>query len=269
MTRSICSYYEQQDLLYENIVTDLVEKFKSTTHLENLDTKVKKLKKNYKKNLKDIENKLIKANINVEKIKSIVKKHAENVKSDLGTKDPKIIAKSLVDNIHNSFAEVQREISIPEQIFLSIITLVAVFVVCIGFQIFVVIMCIGLGLTPAISELILIIFIAPLVEEYSKYLSVKYNYTGAYFIVFNSVEFFGYVFRMLSAGMNPIMTIISRLLAVGMHAITTYIQYSMRKNAKENKEDPEEASKLGLMIGIAIHFFWNLSAVALHFASRV
>lgn len=247
---SICLF--EQD----NMISNLETMLKDSKNLEMMSVKISKLKKSYDINMAKIEKQLRDANIDVDSINVIIKKYVHKVKI---SNNPVEVAKSLVENFQAATTEVMT--SLPRDIAWSILTLMVV--MCLNTFLLLVILVIGtnLGIPPQICMYALVIFVAPIVEEYSKYISIKNNYTGAYFIIFNMSEFSSYVLKMLAIGYNLAPAILIRLTVVMMHAITTYIQYHMRKNAKE--KDKEEASKLGLIIGIIIHFFWNLGAVVM------
>ena len=245
MTQSICLYQHE---LYESFFEDLAAK----TNPKNILSKLDLLKKSYDINIKKIEKQLIENNINISNIKDIINKHSKDI--DL---NPKNIVKSVISNFNIGWNEIK--VSLPRDLSLSLTTLSFIFFVSMFLSIIVVAIGISLGLTPKICGYIIIIFVSPLVEEYGKYISIKNNYTGTYFVVFNIFEFFGYIFNMLNIGIHLIPAIMIRSLAVMMHAITTYIQYHARKNSV-NKD---ETSKMALLFAIIIHFFWNLGAVVI------
>lgn len=245
MSQSICLYQHE---LYESFFEDLAAK----TNPKNILSKLDLLKKSYDINIKKIEKQLIENNINISNIKDIINKHSKDI--DL---NPKNIVKSVISNFNIGWNEIK--VSLPRDLSLSLITLSFIIFVSMFLSIIVVAIGISLGLTPEICGYIIIIFISPLVEEYGKYISIKHNYTGTYFVVFNIFEFFGYIFNMLNIGIHLIPVIMIRSLAVMMHAITTYIQYHARKNSV-NKD---ETSKMALLFAIIIHFFWNLGAVVI------
>ena len=254
MTKSLCEFYEFE-FLYE------------LKNLDEIDKNITLKQSKYKDKLRDIEDKLKEEGVDVSKVKNIAQKHAINTRHDLKTKNPKTISKAVTKNFKKAIKEVQ--LSLPEAIGRSIMVLIFVLAINTYASIIISILCyVIFGQVTIIPTLLVSIFVAPIVEEYSKYFSIKNNFTGSYFVIFNIVEFTSYILRMLHSGMGLIPAMIMRSLPLMMHGITTYIQYHMRKNAKDNKEDPEEASKLGLIIGIIIHFFWNLGAITFEVAIK-
>jgi len=247
---SICLF--EQNMVLSNLETML----KDTKNLEMMSDKISKLKKSYDINIAKIEKQLKQANIDVDSMTAIIKKHAHNVEI---SNNPAAVAKSLVHNFQSATKEVIT--SLPRDITRSLMLLLIVMVFNTFLLLVVLYIGTNLGVTPQVCMYAFVIFIAPVVEEYSKYISIKNNHTGAYFVIFNISEFTSYVSKMLAIGYDLVPAMLMRATVVLMHAITTYIQYHMRKNAKE--KDKEEASKLGLIVGIMIHFFWNLGAVAI------
>lgn len=247
MSQSICLYQQE---LYESFFEDLAAKINPKNTLSKIDL----LKKSYDINISKLENKLKENNVDINNIKDIIKKHTNNI--DLNPK-------SVLVNFKTGWEEIK--VSLPRDLSLSLITLS--FVITVGMFLHIIILAIGLslGLTPVVCSYIVVIFVSPLIEEYGKYISIKHDYTGTYFLVFNVFEFFGYVFMMLNMGIHLIPAVMIRSLAVMMHAITTYIQYHARKNSV-NKDD---TSKMALIFAIIVHFFYNLGAVSLQISGDV
>ena len=95
------------------------------------------------------------------------------------------------------------------------------------------------------------IICAPIVEEGGKLLSVKTNSANSHFLVFNIYEFLSYVLPAISAGVNPIIAIISRVPPIIVHWLLTHIH-------KEHHKTGE--SGIGYSVAVAFHAFWNLLA---------
>lgn len=254
MSRSIVLFHEQQEILYENFLSDLAAKLKSQDFLKSISNKLSNI--DISKKLKQIEHQLEQNNIDTNQIKKIINKNIKKI----NIKNIKETSLKLKDNLLEILNEVKQ--TIPGKISLSIITLV--FVLIIGYYLSPVVLHLGaqLGLSEKICSILPMIFISPLLEEYAKFISIKHSFTGEYFIAFNVFEFTAYIFIFLNLGIGLVPAIISRSLALMMHAITTYIQYKFRNESK-NKDDEEHQSRIGLLAGIVIHFFWNLGSVAL------
>ena len=99
------------------------------------------------------------------------------------------------------------------------------------------------------------IFCAPFTEEVAKYIAVKKDTGGKYFLIFGFLEFFIYIARLLSMDLPLSMAMIVRTPALLMHGITTYIMYRHRQDAPNHEKD----SKAPLAAGMMIHFFFNLA----------
>jgi hypothetical protein len=54
--------------------------------------------------------------------------------------------------------------------------------------------------------------------------------------------------------------VIARLLSVGLHGVTTWIQWKKRKEGEEKGELDDKTAKKGLKIAILIHTAWNFLA---------
>ena len=261
MNNSICQYYESE-LLYESFFEDIKNKFSNINFIENLNSKIDKKVITHKAKIKKIEGKLKEKGIDPDFIKTVTTKHVKQaIKQIHKNNDVKNIAKISLNHFSNAVDEVKGEIkkSVGEATLFSIGLLFVVVMINSFLLALLTILCVSFGLAPIFGFYLTAIFVAPLTEEYGKYISIKYDSVGSYFIFFNTLEFFSYIFQLVGSGMSLTLAILLRSLPVLMHALTTTIQYRMRKNAK--KEDKEEASKLGLIAGIMIHFFWNLSAV--------
>lgn len=112
----------------------------------------------------------------------------------------------------------------------------------------------GLGLFQFFSCL----FIAPIVEEPAKMISVKGGYGKHFFFAFNLLEFGGYILMFLHLGTASIgFVIILRAISVIFHAITMKIHQSA-----QNQGPVKTGIKLGICI--LLHFMFN--AVALKYS---
>jgi hypothetical protein len=89
---------------------------------------------------------------------------------------------------------------------------------------------------------------APLIEELGKYISIKIDAIGEFFVIFNSFEFMNYVVSLVAIGVNPITAILLRIPPMLMHFFTTKIQMS----AVEEGEDGA-----GYVGAVMVHSIWN------------
>lgn len=102
---------------------------------------------------------------------------------------------------------------------------------------------------PRLAEIIASVIVAPIFEEGAKFISIKSDFTGMFFVVFNVYEFSMYVMMMISGGMSVGLSIFYRTLPLIMHFLTTAIQYICIKEAN--------MPKTGYAIGVGMHFIWN------------
>lgn len=250
MSGSIYSYYEEIEILNENIFEDIKNYISSNKFISNLDLAVSKKKKSYENSLKQLKSKLIRSGINTLKIEQIIKKNITQAISKIKQTDnikeaSSIISKSLVSTTK------QIKTTLGQDIVKSLLLLFIVFIFSTFFSIL-----FNLFFGVELGLILSIILVAPFVEEYSKLISIKQNITKTYFVVFNIVEFTGYILRFI--GLTPLVPlVIARILAVLMHALTTYIQYKFQKD----NNDP----KTGYGIGVIIHMFWNIGIGTLLF----
>jgi hypothetical protein len=106
-----------------------------------------------------------------------------------------------------------------------------------------------------------IVILGPVIEEIAKHISIKQNNMWSFFIVFNAFEFTMYVNRMMSMGIPFVVAAFIRLLVVGMHLSTTLVQKNFIDAA--GKLNNPSFEKIGLFVGIFMHFLWNSTAVAM------
>jgi len=91
--------------------------------------------------------------------------------------------------------------------------------------------------------------VAPIVEEWSKMMAVKYNCLGYFQLLFNSVEFSQYVIMMLKERVKISDAILIRTIAVGLHLSLGAI----------HKWVPNK--KLAYSVAVLLHAIWNTYAV--------
>jgi len=101
------------------------------------------------------------------------------------------------------------------------------------------------------------VVVAPLSEEYGKYLAIKNEADGSFLFVFNLVEFFSYLSSLFGSPIKAILKFgLVRGAAVLMHYVTTFFQKYFSYNNKTN--DP---TLVGYGIGVFIHGLWNYMAI--------
>lgn len=109
---------------------------------------------------------------------------------------------------------------------------------------------------------IVAIVIAPLVEEYSKKISIEGKYQWIYTGIFSGIEALMYIVRMVAAGGSFPGALIIRLVAVGMHFGTTAIQTHYQKKAIETGDKSKALT--GYMIAVGVHSVYNFVGVLLN-----
>ena len=111
---------------------------------------------------------------------------------------------------------------------------------------------------------------APLIEESAKQISIRGGFKTEFFMVFNTLEFTEYVIS-YTPFLGLIKTVVARLAAVGLHAVTTIVQYmytnkEFQKKVMKDPKDPREKAELeamGLGAGMIIHALWNTMCMIL------
>ena len=131
---------------------------------------------------------------------------------------------------------------------------------------------------PAIGNFLVVTFVAPITEETAKSIAIKNKYATEFTVIFNIFEASGYIIGLKGAGVPFANALRTRILAVGMHISTTIVEW-LSTNPKVLEKlgidkDDEEAKKktrfIGQVIGMIIHFAWNLAGVkSLKFNSAI
>lgn len=260
MTRSVVAYYEQQDLLYESFFEDVKKKLSSINFLESVSKKIENKISSHQKNIKRVEDELKSKGVDTISIRDVATKHAKIAFESISRKKSfEQNAKIVRSNFENAITEIKENVALStgdlkKDVLISILIFVFLFII-ITFLIYLIKLFIK---NDAVVDLITVVFFAPLFEEISKMASIKQNVTGAYFILFNTFEFFNYVIKYVSQGYNFVGIALLRILPIIMHLITTTIQYMCRKIAVSTNSPVYE--NIGLVAGILVHFFWNLNA---------
>ncbi len=238
--------YPEYQKIEENFLTDIVseKKEKIVSYFE------RKFEETPKK-IKEIEKKLSDGGVDVSKIKKDAKAAADKA----NTKGKRISGfKETISLFVSDFTEKKYLINQPaaesekddDELSFSqkIITSLGILAVVLFLNYFFY----GIALKLAGSQLmaykISAIFISPLIEEYGKRFSVKHKMTGTYFTIFTIQELIRYA-------MSPMVSIIGMIPQILMHALTTSIHATAKKND----------SMLGYWVSVAIHMIYNTLAV--------
>ena len=108
------------------------------------------------------------------------------------------------------------------------------------------------------------IYIAPVIEEAAKSVSIKGHFGKTYYVVFNSYEAFSYLRKNARNGVSFIKSIKARLATILMHLLTTLIHkvFSLKivqdvVNIENKYQAKDIATYISYMISTFIHSIWN------------
>jgi len=106
-------------------------------------------------------------------------------------------------------------------------------------------------LGPIAGSMLTTVVVAPFVEEFGKFTSIKKNKSGIYYVVFNIIEFS----KLVTKGASPL----SRIPALVIHLITTIVQKKGIDKASEEKDSAKrsEKEKKAYLKGVMIHGIFN------------
>lgn len=216
----------------------------------NIADKIRKLKKKIEHRLVEIEKKLADNNIDVRKIKETARKTARQIKNPL---DFRKHVNRFVSDLYEKKYSTNPELDETAKVILSIaLFAVVLFINTTFYFIF-----LNSGIDNNIAMSIAGIFVAPIVEETAKVISIKMGATGTYFVLFNIGEFCVWMKNYMDMGISigPVQ-IISRLIPMIMHGVTTMIHYNADKEGKTGS---------GFVLGTLLHMCWNFLASLPHF----
>lgn len=105
-----------------------------------------------------------------------------------------------------------------------------------------------------ISSVATAVFIVPFVEEFGKFISLKYRFAGFFIILFIGIESYIYISHSsYLLGWNDIL--LARFLACVIHLTTLYFQWIARVySEKNNKQNHVTAA---YFLSVFIHGAWN------------
>lgn len=116
------------------------------------------------------------------------------------------------------------------------------------------------NLMGAIGSILVIVVVAPVMEEACKAIAVKGGFDKEYNLVFNAFEFTKYVSK--GAYIMP------RLVVVGMHTLTTAInklfsteEFRKKFGISDDKDAKDKCTFAAYIIGLFIHTSWNSAAL--------
>lgn len=116
------------------------------------------------------------------------------------------------------------------------------------------------NLMGAVGSILVIVVVAPVMEEACKAIAVKGGFDKEYNLAFNAFEFTKYV----SKGAP----VISRLVVVGMHTLTTAInklfsteEFRKKFGISDDKDAKDKCTFAAYIIGLFIHTSWNSAAL--------
>lgn len=225
--------------------------------------KIDKLKDSYDKNIKIVKKILLDNGIDVSRIQNQGLLLGKTVKNDIKNREkPEVIQNKLIKGAAKiikkeaiSAKKSFEEKSLSEKITRSLIIFVIVLFlntlfggIFIGF------------LGEQVGMAVLVVVIAPLVEESAKRLSIIHDHPWIYTGIFAGLELLQYVISLISAGGLLVPVLIVRLIALLMHFSTTFIQkYFKEKGEEKNKQGMENnLEMIGYFLAIGIHVTWNI-----------
>ena len=213
------------------------------------------------KKIPNIEQVLKKNNIDVNAIKRDAKSAAgkTNIKDGKINKFKSDVSSFIVDLSKDKYSLKKKTITesteenekTPKDVATGLLKSVGLFAVVLYVNIYFVSLAIELTGSKQLGKIIGAIFIGPMVEEVSKLISVKNNFTWEYFTVFNIGEFSLYANRIISSGGSIIDVVIYRVPAILMHLYNTI---SHEKAKEENKSDDS------LKFTMTVHSIFNTIA---------
>lgn len=241
-------------IIAEGIIPDKIKQ--RATHIINKWGKV-----DPKQKIKELEDKLKNQGVEAKKITDVATRHARLASKEIrrNIKDPKKMGSIIKSHYRAAEAEVL-ELTEAEKWGGSVLILILVLIIAGFLQIILSVICISLGFQPIIGMILGAIFIAPLVEESAKFVSIKRKMTGQYFAVFNIAEFGLYLGALTASGIPLLTAAILRLIAVGVHGATTFIQWKARKIGEEKGELDDKTAKKGLGLSMVLHGAYNFLA---------
>lgn len=256
---SSVTWLNNREVLEEGILRDIKSWISSSPQ------KLIEMVNNKQQERKD---KLKQTGINPNKLSDICEDHAKQAWKEMNGKlDWKIASKSfkscLLDCKKSAIEDIKSdESSFAEAIGLSLFTLFIVVIINSFMLNFFAVFFVSMGFIQSTSLVLSMcttaILVSPITEESGKYFSVKHDYAGSYFLMFNIVEFANYV----SSGTSMIL----RLLAIGLHGVLTMIHIDARKTGEEEarkNNNPELVNQFAINGAITagiLHFFWNFTA---------
>lgn len=225
--------------------------------------KIDKLKDSYDKNIKIVKKILLDNGIDVSRIQNQGLLLGKTVKNDIKNREkPEVIQNKLIKGAAKiikkeaiSAKKSFEEKSLSEKITRSLIIFVIVLFLNTLFG--------GIFLSflgEQVGMAVLVVVIAPLVEESAKRLSIIHDYPWIYTGIFAGLELLQYVISLISAGGLLVPVLIVRLIALLMHFSTTFIQkYFKEKGEEKNKQGMENnLEMIGYFLAIGIHVTWNI-----------
>lgn len=240
-----CETYER--LLEENALFDNVIEKK-----DQILNFWKKKKEDLPHKLKAIEKKLIDNGVDVEKIKKDAKSAAEKskIKNGKSSNFQSSLNQFINDFKHKKYLTDVKEKIDDQPLPVKVILSIGILAIVVFINSFFASLILSITSNPSISLAITAVFVAPLVEETGKMISVKQNLTGPYFVIFNMAEFLLYVLPTVGTS-QFVGAVISRIPPIFMHLFNTLIHVEAKK-----RNDPEG----GLKAAVAIHTIWNTLA---------
>jgi len=105
-----------------------------------------------------------------------------------------------------------------------------------------------------IPSLATMVFIVPFIEEFGKFIALKYRFTGFFIVIFLGIESYLYIsYSSYLLGLQKV--ILCRLLVCTMHITTVYFQWIARVYSEKYKKQHHVTA--AYFLSVFIHGVWN------------
>lgn len=105
-----------------------------------------------------------------------------------------------------------------------------------------------------IPSLATMVFVVPFIEEFGKFIALKYRFTGFFLVIFLGIESYLFISHLgYFLGWNKI--ILCRILVCAMHITTVYFQWIARVYSE--KLDKQHHVTAAYFLSVFFHGAWN------------
>ena len=237
----VSNYYCSNDyVLEEGIIGDFVSDKWNT-----LKKNVRKILNSAPNKVKEIEQRLIKNGIDIQKIRKYAEQEAKKSKFSNGKlsgfqgKLNEFVQKFFAHQFSSDeMVDGAAKLGISLAILAAVLFILNFFITTL----------LGFGIAKQTVYHIVVIFLTPLIEETGKMISIKCNATGLYFLVFNAYEFTKWVRDLVGIGVPLSTAIILRSISVILHYVLTMIHVHYQEKGETGT---------GWSLAVILHMLWN------------